>query len=1679
MIRSKHAIPSLLLWICSITALAQPYGNEWINFNQSYFRIPIAENGIYQITRTELSAAGVPVGSLDPRKLQIFHQGQEIAIYVSGENDGVLNSNDFVAFYAEKNDGTTDTPLYVAPDAQPHTYYNLYSDSSAYFLTYRLDLNFGKRMTSFSENNIDGLTAENYYVAELLEVYGSNYFEGISYGFSNKTLRGSYDYYEGWTGPFVSTNQTTSRTLTGLTNTVQSDYTPNIELQLTAGNNNSHSVEIYVGSSASSLRLIETAVFNHDENFTIQEDLQWTDISSTGELMVQAIPRGVNGNSDRVSIAYIKVQYSKAFNLGGSSDHYLNLKTSTGEKSYISLQNTPSNNLLYDITDTATPTRIGINEFVSEFNAIVDNTNTSRTLYTQSGYKSISEIKTVNFQQITPSSYNYLIVSHPDLRANTSDNAGDQVEAYANYRSSTAGGGHTVLTIDIDQVYNQFNYGNPSPLGIKRFCQYMYDNGSPEFLFLIGKSTSITSKYYRQNPNTTTIKHFVPTFGYPGGDDEFSSGFDGGTGYSTLATGRINATEPDHIRDYLNKVIEKDATPFNTLRLKNLVHLSGGNSEQELNTFKNYIDGFASQAADVILGGESSQISKNSNTSVELINISDEVNDGVSMITFFGHSSGTITDIEIGLVSDPSFGYANKGKYPTMLVNGCLAGDFLGQSESFGVDWILTPDLGATAFIAHSYNAFPSDLKRFTELFYTYAFNDETTNSLGVGQIKQAAAKAFISQYGNSNSNIAQVQLENLQGDPAVKVFGADKADYSVSEDLIEISSFNNEQLIATVDSFKMDINIKNFGIYDNTPMAIQVVRTLADGSTITYGPLVFDPVLREEVISFVIDNQITNASGQNSLRVVVDPFNAVAELDETNNSATVDLFLTNGSTLNLLPSDYSIQSEANTHFFFQSSNLFSTARSYDFQIDTVKTFNSPYLNSQSLNAKVIAQLNFDLNSKGVIPDKTVFYWRTRYTDPLPDENDEWVVSSFSYDASSTQEGWAQHSHDQLEESNSTGLTLDTSNGIWDFITTSLDLDVQTYGSNHPTETYSDTKVLLSERNYFVSNSTLTNGHCQNNTINFLAFQRQSSAPFSPYTFTTPAELNPLICGLLPQYIFNFNAGNFSSGSITPIDYLNELSTGDKVLIFSLGDFDYSIWTDEFKTALEAFGIQRATMDNLVMGDPFIFLGSKNTGTPATEVVASSTPTNETTLFLNEDVIGSYDSGEISTNKIGPARTWQNASLQVAPSSNPSDDITQVNIIGIDAIGNEVRLGGNQTDMTYDLSFIDASTYPYIRLSLALSDPVMFSPAQLQAWQVNYESVPEGVLLTHNPINQEIELQEGQEQTSSYTFWNISSKNYIDSLLVNYKFLNSTLNRAFEDTIRIAALNTGDSVQFDIPLKTLDNTGTSDLVLEVNKADQYEQYTTNNSLRIAEFMAVSGDEYNPILNVLFDGIKIMDGDIVSPTARINITMTDENEYLLKEDTLGMNFYLKQPCEDCDYVRIPFSNPQVTWQAASEDTDFSIDYSPNTLEDGMHSLRVQVTDASGNESGVAPYEINFEVINESSITNFYPYPNPFSTQTRFVFTLTGSKIPEDLKIQIMTVSGRIVREIFMDELGSIRIGNNLSEYAWDGRDNYGDQLANGVYLYRVMIKNPGEEFKHRDTAGDKGFKNGFGKMYILR
>jgi flagellar hook assembly protein FlgD len=74
---------------------------------------------------------------------------------------------------------------------------------------------------------------------------------------------------------------------------------------------------------------------------------------------------------------------------------------------------------------------------------------------------------------------------------------------------------------------------------------------------------------------------------------------------------------------------------------------------------------------------------------------------------------------------------------------------------------------------------------------------------------------------------------------------------------------------------------------------------------------------------------------------------------------------------------------------------------------------------------------------------------------------------------------------------------------------------------------------------------------------------------------------------------------------------------------------------------------------------------------------------------------------------------------------------------------------------------------------------------------------------------------------------------------------------------------------------------------------------------------------------------------------------------------------------------------------------------------------------------------------------------------------------------------VVKEIFKEELGPIKLGVNRTQYAWDGKDQFGDPLANGVYLYRVKTRINGKEIKQLESGADNYFHKGLGKIYLIR
>lgn len=1659
----------LLLLLLPLTGKAQTFGNEWINYNQQYFKIPTTQSGIYRITKSDLQAAGFPVVAVDPRRMQLFHRGQEQAVYINGEGDAIFNDDDYIEFYGQGNDGTLDAELYQPASAQPHPYYNLYSDTTAYFLTWRLDNGLGKRMENFYEPNTSNLPAETFHWEEKRLVLTNVYSAGRRFDERNidgEASFGHYDYGEGWTDTVVVKKfYSYDYSFTDIANVTDVGQKPKLEVVIAGRLNVKHQVEISAGPNAAGLRSLGIGEFYYFSTYKFTKELEVSDISPAGEIVVRLRVNGfADTNSDAASVSLIRVLFPQAVNAMGASQKTFMLHANPADKSYVEIGNPAPGAVLFDITNPNSVRRVSTSLVGGKLAAVINRTSQGRNLFMNTGFISSPALRRIRFRNIDPAVPNYIVISHPSLMK-PAGGFPDVVRGYAGYRASAAGGGYDTLVVDVDLLYNQFSYGELTPLAFRRFADFMTKKGKPESMFLIGRS------YYpqamRKDPNRYS-KDLVPTGGYPGSDVALTAGLEGVPFVPSIPTGRINATTPQHVLDYLNKVKEHESTLADALWRKNLLHLSGGRTPHELRQFKFYVDDFKLVAQGAYLGGKVATLSKKTDSSVELINVAEQVNNGISLLTFFGHSSPDYTDIEIGNCSNDVLGYRNKGRYPMILVNGCLAGDIFGGRPTFGEDWILTPNRGAVLFMAHSGTGYTVPLKRFTDWFYRTAFGDSTYIGKPAGAIHKETIRRFTNGLTQDDLYTTHAEAITLQGDPAVSLAPLTKPDYYTSGSQLFLKSFDNSQITAATDSFQVGIIVSNYGSINRNPFPVSVKRTYGDGTVQQYDTVFYAPVFYQDTLYFTVKNAGIISGGSQRFEVSLDVTNKIAELNEMNNLGVLEYIMPSVGAIPLFPREYSIVNKQPVQFVAQSTVTPVRSRSYLIELDTAHTFTSPGKRSTTVTAGLLPMWTTDLLSAAQSHDSTVYYWRIRYADLPEGADNTWAESSFIY-ISNSPEGWSQSRFPQFSKASLNRINRNTNTVKWEFAEVSTRIKVTTYGINSSVEAYKKVELI-------VNNGTVVfDGRCGANNLVGVAFNKATVQPYS---------VNPALnCGRDPYISNALSDGYLNSGGLAA--YIDAVPFGDYVLLFTSGGINFTGWTAGMQQKLTEIGADPDKVTQLQNGHPYIILGKKG-GAPgsATEILAdytaAITPDGQV-LTLESNLPGRFDKGVIMSTLIGPASQWGTLYHAIKLSEDFSYDHWQLDVVGLNLQGQETVVAKDIKNSPLPIDFINSVQYPYLKLRLQAKDTVNLTPPQLYKWQVIYDGVPEGLInpeMVAADTYQVPEKTEGENFTLPFVFHNISPRPFTDSLTVQYTLLNITSRRQQVYSFKVKPLAAGDTVKFTIPVKAADMGGNNRLQVFVNPRIQLEQNYANNIFEVP--FKVYQDKIHPVLDVTFDGVRIMDGDIVSPSPLIAVSLKDENKLQIKKDTVGMELYLKK-CKDCPYERIALNSPEVRWVPAGGENDFRLEYQPKGLTDGIYTLSVQGTDVSGNLSSVreSPYRISFEVVNESRITHFYPYPNPFSSSTRFVFTLTGAVIPDQIKIQIMTVSGKVVREITQDELGPIRIGNNISAYAWDGADEFGDKLANGVYLYRVITKAGGQTIERRATAADKAFHKEYGKLYILR
>jgi len=146
------------------------------------------------------------------------------------------------------------------------------------------------------------------------------------------------------------------------------------------------------------------------------------------------------------------------------------------------------------------------------------------------------------------------------------------------------------------------------------------------------------------------------------------------------------------------------------------------------------------------------------------------------------------------------------------------------------------------------------------------------------------------------------------------------------------------------------------------------------------------------------------------------------------------------------------------------------------------------------------------------------------------------------------------------------------------------------------------------------------------------------------------------------------------------------------------------------------------------------------------------------------------------------------------------------------------------------------------------------------------------------------------------------------------------------------------------------------------------------------------------------------------------------------------------------------------------------YPMRNLAPGRHTLSVKGWDVANN-SGEGYTEFVVAENGKTALEQVLNYPNPFTTKTYFQFEHTMPGQVLDVQVNIFTVSGKLVKSLQQNlQSDSYRISD---EIVWDGRDEYGDALARGVYVYRIKVR--GTDIAGKATTVESDFE----KLVILK
>lgn len=1680
----------------SVNAVDSPAEEYWYNPNKNYYKIFLNKKGVYRVTYDQLIAAGIsPSSGIQDGRLEIINDGVSIPIdIIDIQDDGIFNSGDYFQFV-----GKTPSPQ------DNYTRMNIYNLSNVYWFSYQAD-------SVLSYKYIDGFP-HGYSPLITSTQKTILWEEDWSYQHFGHAPNDQRDYWM-WDYTESRNFLPYHNFLYWIQDSIWNDFVedrPQATIKVgvhgltstSCSSGDGHNINIKFNT-----KILGNKSWDGQESEIFETDFllayNTTGGGDTAKLNWQDLQKfevECNGNTcvdnDMVLINYFQLQYW-AWNKTQENHFYFTSPPNNFNDNMYYLWLWQRNNMKIYIP--------GRNEIISNPDIKNDFDHSVYfidTIHTQTEYFCVADDYFLKVDSLTQdknsdlrntsNGADYIIITHQKFLS-----AAEQLAAFRN--NNIAGiENPRIKVVEIQDIYDEFSYGLLNPFALKDFVKYAFYNWqtpSAQYVVLIGDMSYDYRKIFSSSRDNfiPSIPFHITTYGQAPSDNAIVT-VSGDDLIPELAIGRISCETVEEASSLINKILNYPGDQSKEWK-QNVLLMSSGLSAEDENQLKfNDKNVWLENAYMKPFGIHATKIFRYPNKPEyipfqgEGPDIRREIDNGAVIANYYGHGGGLQWDLVF--TNDDIYELNNGNRLPFISSITCYTAHFDNQ-EIFGEIFNSIPNKGSIAFWGSSGVTFwPTTANINEKLFADIFINKDYVigNAINIAKASQIAG--------------SMTSVLTLLGDPAIELALPYYPDFVIKQSNISISPFHP----LVNDSVEVKIIINNVGrTFPGDSVTVNLYENLVSDTTL---------IGTNKLGSFgEIDSTIfvwyPKKSGLIDIIASINTDHTIIEEDFSDNQSSASFSVFDFGEPNIIkPIDGYFTSTDSIQFLISDIGFyFNLDFNYVIQICNTPDFsaNNIIFQSNSLKAKD-AIVSFEINNlnpgeyfwRAIIFDQLDTNYSKTRTFSITDSVDglgylakNKLLKMFNtYNINYSEDNGSLILNTELKPphpspkflidsvyyqlpSDSTKPSMFTTDGSYFYIT---DFPVFTsdssskiykigtgYGGTNLGENYGSVPnlSLYINGNIFSYNDKLfANTGEVNSILRIDPLSGDTNKIFIQDSLLVSLETSTQIGGVYMYsdgvYVYNLGIGTnkypnkFVLRTFNPDN--NWAKVGEDLILsgstirriasfivvqgylivyenyngYSLRSYRLSdgAFEEEWRYSVKAKDYYCIAYDRI---NNFVYFQTFRPGT------IPYTP-----AFFKYHGTYIEANGEVSSPEIGPSAHWNRLDYVIEKTN--SNGVFNSYLYGKQkSNGNWVLLDTTFTS-GYDLSDLTDGQYNFLKVKFELADSsfgagetmkfkslkVLYTPlAEVSIIPKDFNFNPDTVL-QGIPVNMTLNLK------------NIGYSD-IDSLKIDFYdnisdsvFYSTSISLPLNNLVTVSKIINSDNLLYTAPV--------SPVQVTVTARSLPDEFFTFNNKALNSFY-VTRDSIQPEFKITFDGKELVDGDVISSKPEVIMTLEDNSPLpitsnlftLVLDNVHTLNFYNPTDSLKFDYIPYPNSKATVTWHPK--------------LEDGTHSLSVFVKDSSGNPFNSAQSVYRFNVFNNPDLLQVYNYPNPFKDKTEFTFELRGVIPPEEVKIKVFTVAGRLIKEMTIPGSG-LQIGFN--RIPWDGTDQDGDEIANGVYFYKIISK----------------------------